>query len=107
MLNENLRQKNLQTCDLKAEVILGELPRSLKRISTVIKKFDLIFLDPPYGNSTMIEETLCGLVLNKLIEKDGLILIESEEKSQFVIPEELKLYKEKKFGNTKITMLSY
>ena len=89
-----LIKKNLSLCNLDCKVIVSYLPKGLKKLNN--ERFNLVFLDPPYGNSIMIEETLSGLVLNQLIEKYGLILIESEEKSKFVIPQELKLYKEKK-----------
>ena len=99
-----LIKKNLDLCNLDSKVIISYLPKGLNKLKN--EKFNLVFLDPPYGNSIMIEKTLSGLVLNKLIENDGLVFIESEEKSKFIIPKELKSYKEKRFGNTKITILS-
>lgn len=97
--------KNLKLCNLKAKVIFGKLPGILNKISIRKDKFNLIFLDPPYGKSNFITEVLKVILLNNLISKDGLISIESELKSNFVIPENLKLYKEKRYGNTKVTIL--
>lgn len=97
--------KNLELCKLKASVIWGILPKVLNKASFKNKEFDLIFLDPPYGQSNLIEGVLKAIVLNNLITKDGLISIESELKSDFLLPNELKPYKEKRYGNTKVTML--
>lgn len=101
----NLIIKNLKLCNLKAKVILGELPKVLKRLTDKKGGFNLIFIDPPYGQSKFIEKVLDLLVERKLIERNGFISIETEAKSSFLFPKELKLFKEKKFGNTRITIL--
>ena len=98
-----LIKKNLELCNVSAKVIHGQLPKALNKLKD--EKFDLIFLDPPYGKSLFIEETLEKLYTNKMLAKEGLILIESELKSNYKLPEGLALYKEKTFGNTKITFL--
>ena len=98
-----LIRKNLELCNVNAKVIHGALPKVLNKLKD--EKFDLIFLDPPYGKSLFIEETLEKLQANKVLAKEGLILIESELKSNYKLPEKLTVYKEKKFGNTKITFL--
>ena len=98
-----LIRKNLELCNVNAKVIHAALPKALNKLKD--EKFDLIFLDPPYGKSPFIEETLEKLQANKMLAKEGLILIESELKSNYKLPEGLAVYKEKKFGNTKITFL--
>ena len=98
-----LIRKNLELCNVSAKVIHGALPKALNKLKD--EKFDLIFLDPPYGNSLFIEETLKKLYTNEMLAKDGLILIESELKSDYKVPKGIEIYKEKKFGNTKITFL--
>ena len=99
-----LIRKNLELCNLNATIIHGQLPKSLNRLKN--ERFNIIFLDPPYGNSSFIEETLEKLHINELLVKEGLILIESELKSSYKLPDGLALYKEKKFGNTKITFIT-
>ncbi len=98
--------KNLEICNLKGKVIFGKLPNILERVHFKNKAFDLIFIDPPYGSSKGIEDSLKIIVKNNIIQKNGIISIESEAKSDFEIPETLKLYKEKKLGNTKLTILN-
>ncbi len=98
-----LIRKNLELCKLTAKIIQSKLPKALSKLKN--KRFDLVFLDPPYGNSTFIEETLGKLHSNEMLDKEGLILIESELKSNYKLPEGLSVYKEKIFGNTKITFI--
>lgn len=97
--------KNLALCKLKARVVFGKLPKALNKLYTKSEQFNLIFLDPPYGQKKIIEDVLEVILLNKLIAENGLISIETEAKCDFLIPNELKLYKEKKYGNTKVTFL--
>ena len=99
-----LIKKNLELCKLTAKVIHGHLPKSLNKLKD--EKFDLIFLDPPYGNSSFIEETLSKIYTNEILATEGLILIESELKSDYKLPEGMKVYKEKRFGNMKITFIT-
>lgn len=99
----HLIRKNLEICKLEAKIIHDKLPKALKRLKN--ERFTLIFLDPPYGTSVFIEETLEKIFTGNLLKKEGLILIESELKSSYKIPEGLAIYKEKKFGNTKVTFI--
>ena len=101
----NLIRKNLSLCNLKAKVILGRLPQILKKKKLFPKTFDLIFLDPPYGKGSFITEVLSGIIENKINSSNCIIIIESESRSSFDIPKELTLYKEKRFGNTKLAFL--
>lgn len=99
--------KNLTLCKLDAKAILDKLPKALYRRDITNQKFDLIFLDPPYGMKEFVGKNLEVIISNHLLSKDGLISVESETKCDLFIPKELKLYKEKRFGRTKITFLIY
>lgn len=99
-----LIKKNIELCKLNAKVIRGRLPKVLNKLN---EKYNLIFLDPPYGKSEFIESVIGSLTQKCLLTNNAVISIESELKSNFLIPLELKIYKEKKFGNTKITILSF
>lgn len=98
-------RKNLDICKIKAKIIWDKLPESLIKLKN--QKYNLIFLDPPYGESKFIESILKKLCENELLEKNGLILIEQETKSLFSTPDKLEIYKEKRFGNTKVIFLKY
>ena len=100
-----LIKKNLSLCDLEAQIILGRLPKALTNNYIKNKSFDLIFIDPPYGNSNNIHEIIELILNHKILISGGLIIIESEAKSDFAVPDKLELYKEKRFGNTKVTYI--
>ena len=101
-----LIRKNLELCNIKANVIRGRLPDILNKLNNRNEKFNLIFVDPPYGKPDLIKNVLELIVLNKLIVNSGIISIETEIKNDFEIPLELKVKKEKKYGNTKVTFLT-
>ena len=99
--------KNLDLCKVRATVILGSLPKVLNKPKVKSEKYDLIFLDPPYGQGQFIEEVLKVITLNDLLKRTGIVSIEHEAKCRFLIPEQLTSHKTKKYGNTMITFLRY
>lgn len=72
----------------------------LKRID---KKFDIIFLDPPYFKN-YYEKTLKLIKKNNLLNEKGFIIVESHKKFNFSNLE-FNILKEKIYGDTKITIL--
>ena len=69
------------------------------------KKFDIIFYDPPY--SLIVNEINSDLntIQNLMLENSKLIIHRHKSSEQFVYPEGLELYKEKKYGQSNITIL--
>ncbi|MBR5270946.1 MAG: 16S rRNA (guanine(966)-N(2))-methyltransferase RsmD [Clostridia bacterium] len=67
------------------------------------EKFDLIFLDPPY-NKDFIEKSLKEIVLNNLLNKGGIIVLESDNTDFHFEQEGLEILKQKKYGRTYITV---
>ena len=69
------------------------------------KKFDIIFYDPPF--SFLVNEVNSDLnTIQNLMGKNSKLIIHRHKSSeQFVYPEGLELYKEKKYGQSKITIL--
>ena len=65
------------------------------------KKFDIIFLDPPYKDKNLL------IVLNKIIESkilsnNGIIIIHRHKKELDDFPKNLKIIEKKKYGISKI-----
>ena len=69
------------------------------------KKFDIIFYDPPY--SLIVNEINSDLntIQNLMLENSKLIIHRHKSSEQFVYPEGLELHKEKKYGQSNITIL--
>lgn len=89
-------RENLQTlkCD-QAEVFQGE---ALSWIATHEDRFDLIFLDPPFGKG-LLAPVCQGLEQQKRLNDGALIYLEAEKGFDFAeIPVSWQLQKEKKAG---------
>jgi len=102
-----LIRKNLALCNAEGTVIFGRLPGVLKRLNPEREQFDVIFLDPPYGNASMITDVLQMISNKKLLKNEGLISIEAESRCDYKVPEDLFVFREKSYGNTKVTFLRY
>lgn len=67
------------------------------------KKFDIIFLDPPY-NRNFIEPVLDGILKNDILNDDGIIVLESDGTDFHDGVDGLSIYRQRKYGRTYITV---
>ena len=74
--------------------------------SKLDKKFDIIFLDPPYKDKN-IENVLLKIKNEKILNKKGIIIVHRNKNDQDIIPKNFKIIEEKKYGISKIIFLSY
>ena len=99
-------KKNLQ--NLKAienyEIIEKDINNG-KIFKTLEKKFDIIFMDPPYKdkNLNLLLENLNNI---KILNEKGIIVIHRHKNEQDIIPKNFKVVEEKKYGLSKIIFLS-
>ena len=70
------------------------------------KKFDIIFLDPPYKESDL-NELITSLIDNKILSTNGIIIIHRHNKQEDKFPETFKIIEKKKYGVSKIIFGSY
>ena len=70
------------------------------------KKFDLIFLDPPY-NKNLIEDSLRGIAKSSILSPNGIIVLESDSTDFHSDFENLTMLKQRKYGRTYITVYKY
>lgn len=82
----------------QAEVFTGDSVLMLDRLTG--KKFDIIFLDPPYSKG-LIDEALINIIKNGLIHKDTVIIAERDAKDD-ILDEigSLKRVRDQKYGDT-------
>ena len=69
------------------------------------KTFDIIFMDPPYRDKEL------NLLLNniknqKILNEKGILIVHRHKDEKDLIPDELKVIEEKKYGLSKIIFLS-
>lgn len=73
---------------------------AVKKFSHDGKKFDIIFLDPPYSKNLVVE-LLDFIVKNDIIKNDSIIVAEKDKDDP--VPESvgtLKLVREQRYGDT-------
>jgi 16S rRNA (guanine(966)-N(2))-methyltransferase RsmD len=99
-IKENLAHTKLES---EATVVVGDVFAALNKFSKNNKKFDIIFLDPPYGKG-LVEETLKSIAENDIIMPEGIIVAEHDASDK--VPEEvggLARYRWEKYGDTVIS----
>ena len=96
----NVINKNINDIGIKnIKVIHSDYKEAIKNFSNNEKKFDIIFIDPPYGRIKIKD------VLNKINEynilcEDGLVVCEYEDEKIDDNIGSLILFKDKKYGKT-------
>ena len=99
-------KKNLQ--NLKAienyKIIEKDINNG-KIFETLDKKFDIVFMDPPYKdkNLNLLLENLENI---KILNKNGIVVIHRHKNQQDIISKNFKVIEEKKYGLSKIIFLS-
>lgn len=72
-----LIRANLEKTHLSGLVYCMDVESSLRKFAMEGRKFDIIFMDPPYGQG-LAEKTLEMLNQLNLMKKEGLIIVEHE-----------------------------
>ena len=104
LLKENV--KNLKFEDfcfpIKTDAYVG-----LKNLANKGKKFDIIFIDPPYCKE-MIPEAMKIVEENNLLKEDGIIVTKIDSIEEIYEGyNNIKLSKSKKYGNTTVCYYKY
>ncbi|MBE6535214.1 MAG: 16S rRNA (guanine(966)-N(2))-methyltransferase RsmD [Ruminococcaceae bacterium] len=103
IIKENAAKTKLhEKCDIRKDEYLSYLKKSTG------KKFDLIFIDPPYA-SGFYQLALQALLNGGFLKQSTLIVCESGEENIFdknqALQEEFKTIKRSRYGRTFITIL--
>ena len=101
VLKKNLQ--NLKTIE-NYKIIEKDINNG-KIFETLDKKFDIVFMDPPYKdkNLNLLLENLESI---KILNKHGLVVIHRHKNEQDIIPKNFKVIEEKRYGLSKIIFLS-
>jgi 16S rRNA (guanine(966)-N(2))-methyltransferase RsmD len=97
IIKENLMSTSMNG---KAEVITSEATEAVRRLAGEGRKFDIIFLDPPY-NKKLVDKALYSIEENGIIKLDGIIAAEHDidDEMQAEVMS-LKLVRSQKYGDT-------
>ena len=73
--------------------------------SRLKKKFDIIFLDPPFKDKNL-NNLLKKIYDEKVLNKNGIIIIHRHKNEKDILPKQYKIIEEKKYGISNIIFLS-
>ena len=88
----------------RAEIIQATYRQALVRLQE--QKFDIIFLDPPYGGETL-NSALQAVELFDILSLDGIIICESSAEDTIVCPDSLAVHKQYKYGTIRLTAIEH
>ena len=95
-------RKNAQTLNYtdRCEILNAD---SMDYLKNCRKKFDVIFLDPPY-NKGFIEPVLKKIAAGEILNEDAVVVLESDNTDFCGDVEGLEILQQKKYGRTYITI---
>ena len=101
----DLLHKNLEKARLASDAIIvkGNIPEAIARLCG--KKFDIIFLDPPYGKG-LAEKCVDAIITADVLAEDGYVVIEIGARETFAPPHGAEIFKEKTYGSSKLIFLA-
>ncbi len=88
-------------CQKKTEVIVENIFNIKKIKQFKDKKFEIIFLDPPY-NEKKLTNLVNDILSLELLRNNGIIIIHRHKKEKDIYPKEFKILKVKNYGISKI-----
>ena len=99
-------QKNVEKTRLQelCTIVNADYADCIERMARIGKKFDIVFLDPPYA-SEMIEKALALMVSADILKPTTKVICESGA-CDFAIPEVYELVKQSKYGIAYVTILT-
>ena len=83
IIKDNLKHTNLEQL---AEVYLTDYEAGLCKLSELNRKYDIVFLDPPYGKGHELK-AIKKIIEFELLNKSAIIIVENEKKDK--LPGEL------------------
>lgn len=103
VLNQNISFLDIKS---KSRVVLSDWKKALNNFSKENKKFDLIFIDPPYAYD-VYEKILDKVNTLNLLTEEGLLIMEHHNLNLPQEYDKLALYKERNYGNKQINIYKY
>ena len=99
----NIIKSNIEALKIteSIEVINDNYTKALSYFNSNNIKFDIIFVDPPYG-VIKIEEVLINILNSNIIKDNTIIVCEYEDEKLNNTYKTLNIYKQQKYGNTYI-----
>lgn len=103
-LDTRLCASNINKVGASARVISGDYRQSLKKLSG--EKFDLIFIDPPYGKDYEFD-SLNIILSERLLSENGYIFLEVSSENPLSISGGYDIIDKRTIGQTAIALIKY
>ena len=98
ILKKNIKKLGLEN---KIKIFTDDVFEIIKKNNLLNSKFNLIFCDPPFRNSNI--KVLFDLLLeNKILKKDGIIILHRNKNFKEELPDYFKIIDERSYGVSKI-----
>lgn len=94
IINKNLEATRLKN---KAEVFNKDYLQTLIKLKNASRKFNIIFLDPPY-KSDYISNSIQKILEYNLLEDDGIIIAETDDVDKLKKIKDIEVYDTRKYG---------
>ena len=95
-------KKNLANLKLASNyLVIEKNVFNYLNLNQIKKQFDIIFLDPPYKEKEL-NELLLLFINEKILKEDGIIIIHRHKKQTDILPNQINILEEKKYGISKI-----
>ena len=102
ILRKNIQKLNLDNkCEIISEDIINKL--NFKKLN---KKFELIFLDPPFDEKNL-SKILLKIYDSKILKKNGILIIHRKINTDDKLIPKFNIIQEKKYGVSKIMFGNY
>ena len=100
-----LKKNLLSLKSIENYEILEKDINNINFFNSLNKKFDIIFMDPPYIDKNL-KLLLDSIKDQKILNKNGILIIHRHKDEKDTIPNNLKIVEEKKYGLSKIIFLT-
>lgn len=97
-----LIKKNVKKKNTNIELINND---AVKYLNTVSKKFDVIFIDPPYEKRNLYLTSFEIILNRKLLNDDGIIIFEKSSKINLHFDDEKYIVKKYSYGDTELIVI--
>ena len=94
-----------ETAATALQVAPSDVPAVLRRMVAEGHRFSLVFADPPYGE--IAQELLRDPRLPRLVEDDGLFVLESAKHEALPVGAPWQLVREATYGDTRVSFLRH
>lgn len=102
IINNNIKHVSKAILNPNYDIINSNVYDALNILKN--KKFDIIFMDPPY-KERIIDNILTQICENNILNNNGIIIIEQDKNADLPVEKEFRIIKNKKYGLTTIIFM--